>query len=327
MLPLSIINYSLSIIHWGDYLGEIISLFVAVSWTITAICFEFAGKRVGTLSLNIIRLSMAIVMLGLTLLYFTGSFFPMNAGGEAWFWLAVSGFIGYVLGDYCLFTSYIIIGSRFGQLFMTLAPPSAAIAGYFILGETLPVNAWLGMFVTMSGIGLSIFGKRDHSSRRLNLKLPIKGVLLGIGAGMGQGIGLVFSKLGMNYYMQNVDIQDAVAVNLVPFASTQIRAIVGLIGFLTVMLWTRQGKALLHSLKDRKAMASATGGTFFGPFIGVSLSLMAVQYTEAGIASTLMALTPILILAPSYFFFKQKITLREIIGVIISVLGVSLFFI
>jgi len=311
----------------GNYLGEIISLFVAVSWTITAICFEYAGKRVGTLSLNIIRLALAILMLGFTLLFFTGSFFPVNAGREAWFWLAVSGFIGYVLGDYCLFSSYILIGSRFGQLFMTLAPPSAAIAGYFILGETLPVNAWLGMFVTMSGIGLSIFGKRDSSSRRLNLKLPVKGVLLGIGAGMGQGIGLVFSKLGMNYYMQNVDIQDAVAVNLVPFASTQIRAIVGVIGFLSVMFWTRQGKALLHSLTDRKAMASATGGTFFGPFIGVSLSLMAVQYTEAGIASTLMALTPILILAPSYFFFKQKITLREIIGAIISVLGVSLFFI
>ncbi|MDF9829525.1 DMT family transporter [Parabacteroides sp. PF5-6] len=312
---------------YGNYLGEIISLFVAVSWTITAICFEFAGKRVGTLSLNIIRLSLAIGMLGLTLLYFTGSFFPVNAGREAWFWLAVSGFIGYVLGDYCLFTSYIIIGSRFGQLFMTLAPPSAAVAGYFILGETLPVNAWLGMFVTMSGIGLSIFGKREPSSRRINLKLPLKGVLLGIGAGMGQGIGLVFSKLGMNYYMQHVDLQDTVAVNLVPFASTQIRAVVGLIGFLSVMCWTRQGKALIHSLKDRKAMASATGGTFFGPFIGVSLSLMAVQYTEAGIASTLMALTPILILAPSYFFFKQKITLREVIGAVISVLGVSLFFI
>jgi len=310
----------------GNYLGEIISLFVAASWTITAICFEYAGKRVGTLSLNIIRLALAILMLGITLLYFTGSFFPVDAGGKAWFWLAVSGFIGYVLGDYCLFSSYILIGSRFGQLFMTLAPPSAAIAGYFILGETLAVNAWFGMLVTMSGIGLSIFGKRDGSSKRVNLKLPVKGVLFGIGAGIGQGVGLVFSKLGMDYYMMNVDIQNKVAVNLIPFASTQIRAIIGLIGFLSIMFISRQGKALIHSLKDKKAMASATGGTIFGPFLGVSFSLMAVQYTEAGIASTLMALTPIMILIPSYLIFKQKITLREIAGAIISVLGVSLFF-
>lgn len=316
----------LLMVSGGNYLGEIISLFVAVSWTITAICFEYAGKRVGTLSLNIIRLAMAIGMLGLTLLFFTGAFFPMGAGREAWFWLAISGFIGYVLGDYCLFSSYILIGSRFGQLFMTLAPPSAAIAGYFILGETLTMNAWLGMFVTMLGIGLSIFGKSEGTSRRLNLKLPVKGILLGVGAGLGQGVGLVFSKLGMNFYMENIDLSDSVALHLVPFAATQIRAIVGLAGFLLVMCWRRQTKALLHSLTDRKAMVSTTGGAFFGPFIGVSLSLMAVQYTAAGIASTLMALTPILILAPSYFFFRQKITPREILGAVISVFGVSLFF-
>lgn len=327
MLTLSIFNFQLSTFHSTAYLGEIISLFVAASWTITAICFEYAGKRVGTLTLNIIRLALAILMLGVTLLAFTGTFFPLDAGAEAWFWLAVSGFIGYVLGDYCLFSSYILIGSRFGQLFMTLAPPSAAIAGYFILGETLTVNAWLGMLVTLTGIGLSIFGKKDGSTKRLNLKLPVKGILFGIGAGMGQGIGLVFSKLGMDYYMMNVDMQDTTAVNLVPFASTQIRAIVGLVGFLVVMFITRQGKALLQSLKDRKAMTATTGGTIFGPFLGVSFSLMAVQYTEAGIASTLMALTPIMILAPSYFFFRQKITIREIIGAVISVLGVSLFFI
>lgn len=308
------------------YTGEIISLGVALSWTITALCFEVAGKRMGSLSLNIIRLSMAILMLSITLYCFTGEVVPMNAGSKAWFWLAISGFIGYVLGDYCLFSSYILIGSRFGQLFMTLAPPSAAIAGFFILGERLSVFAILGMLVTMFGIALSIIGKRGAESNRWSVKLPIKGVLFGIGAGVGQGVGLVFSKLGMDHYMEQIDIQNAMAVQMVPFASTQIRAIVGVLGFLVIMLWTKQGRGLIQSLKDRKAMVAATGGTFFGPFLGVSFSLMAVQYTEAGIASTLMALTPIIILAPSYFFFKQKITTREIIGAVISVFGVSLFF-
>lgn len=316
----------MSAVSSGNYVGEIISLGVAASWTITAICFEYAGRRIGALSLNIIRLGLAILMLGVTLLLFTGSFFPLHAGTEAWFWLAISGFIGYVLGDYCLFNSYLIIGSRFGQLFMTLAPPSAAIAGYFILGEHLSVNAWLGMMVTMFGIGLSIFSRPTGASKRLNLTLPIKGILLGIGAGIGQGVGLVFSKLGMEHYMKTIDLQDKVAVGLVPFASTQIRAIVGIAGFLIIMFWTKQGKALVYSFRDRKGMGTATAGTIFGPFLGVSFSLMAVQYTEAGIASTLMALTPIMILLPSYFIFKQKITIREIIGAIISVVGVSLFF-
>jgi drug/metabolite transporter (DMT)-like permease len=53
---------------------------------------------------------------------------------------------------------------------------------------------------------------------------------------------------------------------------------------------------------------------------------MAVQYTDAGIASTLMALTPIIILLPSRWFFHQPITWRTVIGAVISVIGVSLFF-
>lgn len=309
------------------YTGEIISLGVACSWTITALCFEYAGKRIGTLSLNILRLLLAIVMLGLTMVYFTGHFIPVDMGAKAWFWLAVSGFIGYVLGDYCLFNSYMIIGSRFGQLFMTLAPPSAAIAGYFVLGEKLGLTAWLGMAVTLFGISLSIVGKPDGSRRRLNLKLPLKGVLLGVGAGVGQGIGLVFSKLGMDHYMQDIDLANQTAVQLVPFASTQVRAIVGVIGFLAMMMWTKQGKALITALTNKRGMAFTTAGTIFGPFLGVSFSLMAVQYTEAGIASTLMALTPIIILLPAWLFFKQKITTREVIGAIISVLGVALFFV
>ncbi len=311
------------------FTGELISLGVAVSWTITAVCFEYAGKRMGALSLNIIRLGMAIIMLSLTLYCFTGYPVPMHANAQAWFWLAISGFIGYVLGDYCLFNSYMIIGSRFGQLFMTLAPPSAAIAGFFVLGEKLPVNAWAGMLVTMFGIGLSIFSKGtgENSSHKISLKLPIRGVLLGIGAGVGQGVGLVFSKLGMGYFMENVDTQDTLAVALIPFASTQIRAFVGLAGFLAMMAYTRQWRLLKKAVTNRKAMTGATFGTFFGPFVGVSFSLMAVQYTEAGIASTIMALTPILILLPSRLIFRQRITTLEVIGAMISVIGVSLFFI
>ena len=138
---------------------------------------------------------------------------------------------------------------------------------------------------------------------------------------MGQGVGLVFSKLGMNYFMETVDLDNAVEQFMVPFAATQIRAIIGVIGFIIILLATHQGNRLQRAVRDRKAMGSATVGTIFGPFLGVSFSLMAVQYTEAGIAST-----PIMILLPSYLLYKQRVTFREILGALISVVGVSLFF-
>ena len=323
----------------NQHFGEIISLIVAVSWTLTALSFEYASKKVGSLSLNIIRLIMAMVMLGIFLLVVTGSPFPVNAGGAAWLWLALSGLVGYVFGDFCLFNSYVVIGSRLGQLFMTLAPPTAAIAGYFFLGQKMSLTAIAGMLVCVAGIGISILGRTDsensdpdsanvhHHHHKIGINLPLKGVLFGIGAGIGQGVGLVLSKIGMNHYMVAAPPVTDLDNLIIPFASTQIRAIAGLAGFLVIMFLQKKGRSLLASFKDGKSMGAAATGTFFGPFLGVSLSLLAVNYTEAGIASTIMALTPILIILPSKLIYKEKVTARQVIGAVISVTGASLFFI
>lgn len=309
-----------------NYLGEIISLTVAVSWTITALFAEVGSKRLGSLLLNVIRMVLSLTMLGLTLWYFTGSPYPLYTNSDAWFWLSLSGFVGYLLGDYCLFNAYILIGSRFGQLFMTLAPLAAAISGWMILGERMSVQAVFGMIITLTGIGISVLNKGD-AQHKWSLKLPLKGVLFGIGAGIGQGVGLVLSKVGMNHYEMSIPIGEEMVKSLLPFASTFIRAVTGAIGFLCVMGVQKKFHSLSVVFRDYKGMGAALGTTIAGPFIGVSLSLMAVQYTEAGIASTLMALTPIFILWPAHLLFHQQVTLKEIMGAFISVIGVSLFFI
>jgi drug/metabolite transporter (DMT)-like permease len=308
-----------------QFVGEIISLVVAVSWTVTALFAEVGSKRLGSLQMNVIRMVLSLLMLGTTLWWFTGSPVPLYADGKAWFWLSLSGFVGYLLGDYCLFNSYIWIGSRFGQLFMTLAPPTAALFGWMLLGETLAWNALLGMLVTLTGIGISVLNK--GTSNKLSLKLPLKGVLFGIGAGVGQGVGLVLSKVGMTHYEMSIPAGEEMVADLMPFASTFIRAVTGAVGFLIVMGMQKQFHTLVTCVRDGKGMNAAVWATITGPFIGVSLSLMAVQYTEAGIASTLMALTPVFIIWPAHFFFGQKVTVKEVLGACISVIGVSLFFI
>ena len=308
-----------------QFVGEIISLVVAVSWTVTALFAEVGSKRLGSLQMNVIRMVLSLLMLGTTLWWFTGSPVPLYADGKAWFWLSLSGFVGYLLGDYCLFNSYIWIGARFGQLFMTLAPPTAALFGWMLLGETLAWNALLGMLVTLTGIGISVLNK--GTSNKLSLKLPLKGVLFGIGAGVGQGVGLVLSKVGMTHYEMSIPAGEEMVADLMPFASTFIRAVTGAVGFLIVMGMQKQFHTLVTCVRDGKGMNAAVWATITGPFIGVSLSLMAVQYTEAGIASTLMALTPVFIIWPAHFFFGQKVTFKEVVGACISVIGVSLFFI
>lgn len=309
-----------------NYLGETIALVVAFSWTATALFADIASRRLGALQANVVRMLLSLVFLGITLWCTIGSPLPLYANASAWFYLILSGIVGYVFGDFCLFNAYILIGSRFGQLFMTLAPPVSAIAGYLMLGESLSAVAWAAMAVTLFGIGLSIMSKGEGG--RLTTKLPLKGILLGIGAGIGQGVGLVLSKIGMQHYQTCIPDDAPAAMGFIlPFASTFIRAIAGAIGFIVLLSLTSGLGSLRSSLKDRKGMRYATLTTLCGPFLGVSLSLMAVRYTQAGIASTIMALTPVLIILPHSLIFRQKVSLKEIIGAIISICGAALFFI
>ena len=208
---------------------------------------------------------------------------------------------------------------------MTLAPPLAAIAGWAILGESLSWKSWLAMAVTLSGIAISILSRGE--GHKVRLTLPLKGVLLGLGAGLGQGVGLVLSKMGLQYYADAIPADAPRLMNvMLPFASTMIRALIGAAGFLALMAMQRDLPRLRSAVKDKTGMRYALIMTLFGPVLGVSLSLMAVQYTSAGIASTLMALTPVLILIPYAFIYKQRITPREVLGVMVSMLGVALFF-
>lgn len=308
-----------------NHFGEIISLVVAVSWTITALYADKASHRLGSMTANVIRLTLAALFLAVMLLVTVGHPYPVYADGKTWFWLALSAVVGYLFGDWCLFNCYLSIGARFGQLFMTLAPPIAAFAGWLILGETLSWKALIAMAVTLSGIAISILSRgADH---QFKLSLPLKGVLLGLGAGLGQGVGLVLSKVGMQHYALGVP-SDAPALmdEMLPFASTMIRALVGGAGFLLMMYLQKDMPKLRQAVVDRTGMGYALIMTLTGPVLGVSLSLMAVQYADAGIASTLMALTPVMILIPYAFIYKQRIKAKEIVGVTVSMIGVALFF-
>ena len=304
------------------YLGELISIGVAFSWTATALLSEFGSKRLGNLTLNVLRMALALLFSIVMFWVVTGMPLPSGGTAEAYGWLLLSGLVGYVVGDFCLFQCYIIIGSRYGQLFMTLAPLAAAQMAWLTLGQKMTGMSIVAMLVTLFGIGISVLGRGEH--HKVTLKLPLNGVLFAIGAALCQGIGLVLSKIGMDHYEAST-VADTPAW-MIPFSANFIRCIAGIVGF-TLLLYFREGfSPLREALHDRKGLSVATATTIFGPFVGVGFSLMAVQYTAAGIASTLMAMTPIIILLPSYWLFHTKITWRAVLGAVISVVGVSLFF-
>lgn len=277
--------------------------------------FESAGKRVGALSLNLIRLVIGLIFLAIYNSIMNGSFIP-QASQYQWFWLVLSGLVGFVLGDLFLFRSFILIGARIAMLIMALVPPITALIGWITLGEVLTGREFLGMGITLLGIMLvmsvKVERKKDSFGKRLKAGPLVLGSLLALGGAIGQAAGLVLSKKGM----QDMDA----------FSATQIRIMAGVIGFSLVITVFKRWKHLFGALKDLKAMKIMTLGSFTGPFLGVSFSLLAVQHTDTGIAATLMALTPVMIIPPAILMKKEKIKAIEIIGALISIGGVALFF-
>ena len=294
--------------HWGEFAA----LLVAVFWTGSAMSFEEAGRRVGSLPVNLLRLIIAFILITIVIYIRRGILLPVDATMDNWVWLILSGLAGLVFGDLFLFKSYTVIGSRFSMLIMTLVPPVTAFFGWLILDEHLRLIQLLGMTVTFTGIALAIFS-RESEGERLSLKLSPVGVLYALGGALGQSMGLVLSKKGL--------------VDYDPFSATQIRLMTGIVGFIILVTVLGRWSSIRSALKHSVGMKFLTMGAVFGPFLGVTFSLISVKYTAAGISATITSLVPVFIIIPSVILKKEKVKPVEILGALVSVAGVALFFI
>jgi len=305
---------------FSNHFGEFAALLTAVFWTVTALVFESASRKVGSLSVNLIRLCLAFVLLTVYSWITRGLFLPIDASKYQWVWLSLSGLVGFVLGDLFLFRSYEVISARIAMLIMALAPPIAALISWGALGEHLNAKQGAGMLLTFAGIALVVLKRgvnpdeEDFESRhkKVRLNYPLSGLLLAFGGAVGQAGGLVLSKIGMQNY--NV------------IAAVQIRVITGIVGFTVIFFLFNRWKSLFSAFKNARAIKNISIGAFFGPFLGVSFSLLSIKYTSTGVASAIMSIVPVLIIAPAVFLFKEKFNSKELIGALITVGGVMLFF-
>lgn len=297
---------------FDSHTGEFAALLTAFFWTVTSLSFESAGHKIGSIAVNILRLVIGLAFLSVFTLIRRGMILPVDATCENWIWLSLSGLVGFVFGDLFLFKSYTIIGSRFSMLIMTLVPPITTFFSFIILGEKLTLFHFLGMTLTFSGIAMAIFS-RNGKGEKLSLKLAPRGILYAFGGAVGQALGLVLSKFGLKDYD--------------PFAATQIRIIAGIAGYTMLVTFLVRWGSIAKATRNKEAMLLTSLGAFFGPFLGVSFSLIAVRYTEAGIASTIMALVPVFIILPAVLLYKEKVTPIELLGALVSVGGVALFFV
>ena len=294
----------------SSYLGQLAALGAASCWSVSALAFETAGRRLGSFAVNVLRLAMATVILAAICWALRGLPLPTDASSHAWLWLGISGLVGFTFGDLCQFRAFVLIGPRLTTLMMGLAPPLTALIGWLLLGEVLPGQDLLGMSSILAGIAWAILGRAPATNE---LRPHVVGVLLAAGGALGQAGGLVLSKIGMGGYD--------------PFAATQVRILAGLGGFivLTTLLrwWPRVRVAAAHP----SVLGFTAVGAFFGPTLGVALSLIAVRHTLAGVAASIMATTPLLIIPLVILLRREKVGVSGVGGAVLVVAGVALLFV
>ncbi len=285
----------------------------AVFWAFSAIFFEDASKKVGALAVNFWKVTFAFVFLAISGTVVRGVPFPYDAPLRTWIFLGLSGLVGFVISDYFLFNAYVLIGSRITVIFQSLTPVFTALFAYIFIAERMQAHRFVGMAVTIAGILIVVLTRSKQSRQNNEGALSAKGLLFAFLSSVFQAGGMVLTKAGLGDYS--------------PISGTQIRAFIAIFGFAINTLLIGQGAhVFLKVPKIREAFSSTIKGSVFGPFLGVALSLFSLQNTQAGATSTLMALTPVVIILPSVFILKQKIHALEVVGAAVAVAGAALFF-
>jgi drug/metabolite transporter (DMT)-like permease len=297
------------------YTGELAGLFTSLCWSFTSIFFTLSGRIVGSPAVNRTRLILALVMVAGVHWVTQGQVFPVDADIERWGWFALSGVVGFALGDASLFQAFVMIGPRLAMLMLSLHPVIGTILAWVLLGERLSAAELLGIGLAVSGVAWVVTDRMNGDSlANTDRRYYSIGILFGLGGALGQSVGFIASKQGL-------------AGDFPELSGNIIRLLIA-----TVTIWAfsaLNGSAMkgVQTLREKpQAIKFILAGSVVGPFIGVWASLVAVDRAPVGIASTLTSLAPIILIPLSRLFFKERITQRAVMGTVLALAGIVILF-
>lgn len=293
-------------------LGEIAALGTALLWSLSYVQFTVAVRRIGPSTLNRLRLLVALIFLVSAHLVVFGVPLPIDASATRWGWLILSGVVGFAISDALLFRALFHLGAHRTSLVMSAIPLVSALLAWGTLGERLTWVQMVAGLVTIAGIVLVVSARPRVRVSAHDVRVGL-GIVFALGAVVAQSARYIFSVRGMEggFPPLSANVLQILAATVVVWALAAVRG---------------TAKSSVHVVRDRTATATTIGGAMTGPFLGVTLSLIALSRAPVGIASTLMALSPVLLLPISRWTLKEPITVRAVAGTALAVSGVALLF-
>jgi len=309
------------LLQWGDLdsglMGESAAILTSCLWTGSSLLFTSAGRKIGSFSVNAYRTTMAIVLLVCAHAVFLGVALPVASGAQ-WFWMGLSGIVGLGIGDFGLFAAYVTIGPRRSVLVQASSPIFASVGAYLMFGDTLSVLSMLGIAVTLTGIVVVLLEREETSEEKHAAKKRKRwGLFFALVSAMGQGFGVVLSRKGM-YVSANA------AMN--PVSAALVRMLLAGLFVWTCTVFAGKLPEVSRAVRNREGMKYTAAGAVVGPFLGMTLSMVAIANAQPGVAQTLMSLMPIFIIPVVWIIYREKTNWRGILGAVVAVVGVAILF-
>jgi drug/metabolite transporter (DMT)-like permease len=293
-------------------LGQLAALATAFCWSLTAVFFSYSGRLVGSDVVNRSRLLFAMLFITITHLLLEGTIFPFGAEPYRWGWLALSSLLGLVLGDTFLFRAYVLVGPRLSMLMMSTVPILSTAMARVFLGERVAGVELAGILITVAGIGWVVTERRSDTVAVEN-KNYRAGLFFAFLGALGQAANLIAAKFALGGDFPSI-------------SATSIRLLLALVILWVLAAYRRQIRYTFGKWRNRPALKSMIAGSIVGPFLGIWFSLVAVQLAPVGIAATLMALPPVILIPLGYLLYDERVSTRGIMGTIITFCGVALIF-
>jgi drug/metabolite transporter (DMT)-like permease len=303
--------------------GEAAALATAVCWSLTPFFFTAASRRIGAFAANVIRLAVALCLLDAAVLV-TGAASTLPWRQAAL--LAASGLVGLSLGDAALFEAFVALGPRRVSLLSATAPIFVAVVSVPVLGETISPMGMLGMALTLGGVAWVVMERGDAGEVRGSLA---RGVTMGVVAAAGQGFGAILAKAGLGAapattWLGGLAADGAAPDSVSPLLGTLVRMLAGTLGMVGYAAMRGKLGEVVRGARDARAVAQTAGGAMFGPFVGMWFSLAAFKYTkQTAVAQTIMAFSPVLVIAIARVVHGERPSPRAWIGSIGAVFGLA----
>ena len=288
--------------------GEASALIAALLWALSSILLTSQARRIDPLSMSALRaLSAAVLLALLTLtagLDELRDVTPANATA-----MVGSGVLGMGFGDTLYIASLGLIGvSRAFPISMATYPLLTFLLAVSFLGEEMRWSVLLGAVLIVGGLSaVATEGGRGADPDQTPMT-RWRGTAMVLAAAVAWAVATLWLRAGSE------DLGAVAAGGLrIPAAGL----------FLLGLASVRNRRLPVTGASGRGVATVALAGVL-GTGLGGLLYISAVQQAGAGKAAILSSTSPLFVLPLAVVFLAERVTLRLVVGTLVSVVGIWL---